>query len=294
MKKTILILFFAAVLLFTLNSCGEKQNPQGRKLFITTNYPITMLMNEIAGNNEDVWCIIPPGATEHTYAPKPSDIRLVENSAAVFYISDNLDAWLLNFDDINKIQLLDLLPDSLFRYFPGSARSKKNIDPHFWTDPVIMKHLVPKLLEIMLRYKPERKDVYTKNAKLLTAKLNAFDIEIRKALKPYRGRSLMLFHPSFLYFLNRYGLNYAGSVEPAPGKQPTLQDIATLKKTIEKLNLKAVYAEPQLPKRSLKILTHGTDMKILELDPIGGGEGKHNYFELMRYNYKNIIKGFAD
>ena len=294
MKKTIPKLFITVAMIIALISCGEKKASQNKKYFITTNYPVTMIMREIAGNNDEVFCIIPPGATQHTFAPKPSDIRRVENSTAVFYISDNLDGWLMNFDNVKKIKIIDLIPDSLLHYFPGTEHKSKNIDPHFWTDPVLMKTIVPELIELMSKFNPAQKTKYENNARKVIQKLDALDKEIKSALTPYRGRSVLLFHPSFLYFLNRYGLNYAGAVETAPGKQPTLQDIAALKKLIHKYNIKAVYAEPQLPKRSLTVLMQGMNIKLLELDPIGGGKNKDNYFDLMRFNLHNILEGFKN
>lgn len=294
MKYIILNSFSFLLLIFALVSCGKQQTAINEQYFITTNYPLTMIMREISGSDNEVYCIIPPGATQHTFAPKPSDIRRVENSTAVFYISENLDGWLMNFDNVKKIKIIDLIPDSSLLYFPGSKHTSKNIDPHFWTDPVLMKSIVPKLAELMSQYNPMQKTKYENNTKKVVKELNALDNEIKTALAPYKDKSVLLFHPSFLYFLNRYGLNYAGTVEPAPGKQPTLQDIAELKKIIKKYNIKAVYAEPQLPKRSLNVLIQGMKIKLLELDPIGGGKDKDNYFDLMRFNLNNIIAGFND
>jgi zinc transport system substrate-binding protein len=294
MKRAVTKHFILLLMLFTAISCGKNEFAQEDNYFITTNEPIAMLLRGITGDANSVYCLIPPGVSQHTFTPKPADISKVEKALTLFYISDNLDAWISNFENIRTICSLKEVPNSLIHYFPDKAKVPANIDPHFWTDPLIMKAIVPRLATIMAELNPMKAKTYKTNAKKLTAKLEKLDNEIHKALEPYKGKSVLLFHPSFLYFLKRYELNYAGAVEPAPGKQPTLQDIAALKRTIHNLGLKAVYAEPQLPERSLNILVHGTRIKILKIDPLGGVPGRKNYFDLMRFNLKNILKGFSD
>jgi ABC-type Zn uptake system ZnuABC Zn-binding protein ZnuA len=294
MKRTIFLYTTYLFILFFTLGCGEKDTVNKRAQFVTTNQPVTMIMREILGSDEDVYCIVKPGTSEHTYTPKPADISRLENALAVFYISDKMDGWTVNFDNVDKIQLIDEIPDSLLLYFPGTEKTKNNIDPHFWTDPVVVKHLVPELVRLMSRYMPEKKSVFEANGKKLIERLDSLDREIRDALAKYKNRSVLLFHPSFLYFLKRYGLRYAGAIETSPGKHPTFEDLTILKEKIKALNIKAIFVEPQLPKTSVYALTDNTNLKILELDPIGGTKGKNNYFELMRFNLKNIIEGLKN
>ncbi len=294
MKSAVIKYLLLILVLSAVFSCGEKEPLPTNKYFVTTNEPLAMLLRDIAGDSNSIYCIIPPGVSHHTFSPKPADINITEKSLALFYISDNVDNWVSRFDNAKTIQIIQEIPAPMLLYVPETEKAAENIEPHFWTDPLIMKVLVPRLANIMSELNPTKTEIYKANAVRLVKKLTLLDNEIRQALKPYKGKSVLLFHPSFLYFLRRYGLKYAGAVETSPGKQPTLQDIATLKRKIQNLRLKAVYTEPQLPKRSLNVLVHGTGIEVLELDPLGGLYGRDNYFDLMRFNLKNILKGFSD
>jgi ABC-type Zn uptake system ZnuABC Zn-binding protein ZnuA len=294
MKRAAFGFLITLLVLFAAIACGEKKSVSHHTVFVTTNEPLAMIIREITGDSNSVYCLVPPGVSQHTFSPKPADISRTEQALALFYISDNLDAWVSNFENVKTIRILNEIPGNLLRYFPDTAEEPANIDPHFWTDPVIIKSLVPRLAKIMSGLNPAKAEIYKANAVRLVKKLAQLDNEIRQALEPYKGKSVLLFHPSFLYFLSRYGLEYAGAVETAPGKQPTLQDIAALKRKIHALGLKAVYTEPQLPKRSLNVLVHATGIRVMELDPLGGVPGRNNYFDLMRFNLKNLLKGFED
>jgi zinc transport system substrate-binding protein len=130
------------------------------------------------------------------------------------------------------------------------------------------------------------------NAELLTLKLNSLSSEMQSILQPYKGKSVMLFHPSFLYFLKRYELNYAGSIEESPGKEPTARFLKELIDRVKLSGIHTLYIEPQLPDKSIKPVLESAGLKFLTLDPLGGFPGRDNYFDLIRFNARNIIKGF--
>ena len=95
---------------------------------------------------------------------------------------------------------------------------------------------------------------------------------------------MVLFHPSFLYLLKRYGMKYAGSIEPIPGKEASPQYIIEVTKRIQDLKVRAVFTEPQLARRPAEIVSESAGVPLFELDPNGGTQGKMTYEELMRYN----------
>ncbi|MDP2363867.1 MAG: zinc ABC transporter substrate-binding protein, partial [Ignavibacteria bacterium] len=92
------------------------------------------------------------------------------------------------------------------------------------------------------------------------------------------------------YFIRRYGLEYLGSVESSPGKEPTPRYIAELIKKIKDNKVKSVFSETELPEASAKAVAEAAKVSVFQLDPLGGVKGRTNYTDIMLYNTEIFIK----
>lgn len=264
--------------------------------FIATIHPAAEIIREIAGKDVLVKTMLPKGSSPHTYTPKPSDIAAVYNSSALIYVSDDLDGWAANIQSQNKIRLIDYIPDSLIVHFqdesPGHNHNEHitGRDPHFWTDPMVIKSLVPTLVEQLSKLNSGNREKYEANASKFIAKLDSLDNIVKLKIKAIEGKPVFLFHPSLLYFMKRYNLTYAGSIEPAPGKESSPRFISELAERIKASGAKAIFSEPQLPDKPAKLLAEEAGVNYYLLDPIGGGPGRESIFELINYNADILIK----
>ena len=222
---------------------------------------------------------------------------------ALFYVSELLDGWASNLGTKNKYKLIGLLPVSNQLLFDkddsqshGDNKKEKlhndkaSIDPHFWTDPLSVKEIVPILVKILAKLDSANAREYQKNGELFVKKLNSLHTDISAMMKPYMGSPVFLFHPSFRYYLRRYGLAYQGSIEVSPGKEPTSRYINTLIKKIRKTGAKAIFTEPQLPSNPAKMIAEAANLNIYTLDPNGGSKGRNNYIDLILYNTRTFQK----
>jgi len=315
MSKNIIFLF---VLLFLI-SCSRKNQSGGENtiLFVSSNQPVSYIINEITGKPIENLCLLGPGTSSHTYSPKPSDMIAIEKACCIFYVSANLDSWSVNTVNKNKVALMDLLPDSFKLHFKGShpehsfsnnlygtgdLRQEKNQwhvsnppangdDPHFWMDPMAVKAIIPKLTEVLIKYHPNDSVILLCNSRKFIEKLDLLNNEIKNALSSVQNRTAFLFHPSMLYLFRRYNIIYGGSIEDNPGKEPTINLIRELAENIKKSGTKAIFIEPQLPANAIKPFVEMTNLPVLMLDPLGGFPGRKNYFDLIRYNAGILKKG---
>jgi len=303
-------IFLWNVLLFLIfvTSCSEEESVNKKMTFVTSNNPIAFIVSELISEHDDVICLVPPGTSEHIFQPRPLDINKLEKADAIFYVSDFLDSWILKSNNHNMYALLTYLNDSdllsynfeqcnHIHYHDDTheiqhSEQDSDIDPHFWTDPILVKKIVYILTDLLQKINPQDSALYSVNASIFVSKLDSLNHVIDSTLFPYRGKSVMLFHPSFLYFLKRYGLEYAGSIETIPGKEPTIREIVQLKKTMKKLQINTIFYEPQLPRKSVEPFIVRGNLRALILDPLGGYEGRMNYFDLMMFNTMNIKKSF--
>lgn len=283
--------YFIALILIMAGCSSQFSKPA----IVVTNYPLYLIIKEIAGIDANVACIIPPGASPHTFTPKPSDVSKAQNAKVLIYVSDNFDSWAGKLGCKNMIKMIDLIPNELKIYnsehnenhnndSTSKTEENSNIDGHFWTDPIVVKTIIPGLRDSLCNLDPENAAAYKSNADAFVQKLEVLNMQAAATLKDVAGKSVFLFHPSFLYLLKRYGLIYGGSIEMSPGKEPSPKYIADLVKRINDSGTKAIFSEPQLPVEPAKILGEAAKVNVLMLDPYGGVKGRETYSELIMYN----------
>lgn len=294
MKKFVLIIF----ILFQGNG-GFSQTK-----YVTTLYPFKNILESVVGSRGQVYSILPPGASPHTYLLRPSEILNVETASAFFLGGHNLDEWALKFQNPYRIELIDLIPEKYLKHFnfenhPESGREDEidnqhehgsGVDPHFWTDPLLVKSLLPILADTLGVIDPEGYETYKNNAARFTNQLDSLYLTIAKYLTPVRGKSVILSHPFFRYFLDRFEIKLFYVIESSPGKELTPRGLRDIIKKVKNENVKAIFVHPQLPDRSARVIAESTGISIYELDPIGGVPGRRSYSELLLYNAQIILE----
>ncbi len=282
--------FIAIFFLSLLVSCSA---PTGKNELVTTIFPFKVILQEVVGNRFEIKAILPAGADPHTYEMLPSDFQSIQNAKVFFYGSNSLDGWASKIDIKNKVEMLSLVPKNYLIdikvYNIGNHEEHLGTDPHFWTDPVTVKAMLPNILNELIKVDPAGKDEYQSNAKLFSEKLDSLDLIIKQNLKNIRYKNIFTSHPFYNYFFERYGFNVLGSIEIAPGSQPTPKDLKNLIDLVDKENVKAIFINRQDSNKSAKVLAESAGIKDFTLDPIGGNQGNTTYEEIILNNLE-IIK----
>lgn len=295
-KLLLLIIIFQIFL-----SCGSGES---KPVFMATSYPITMILQEIVGNKAVVETMVPVGASPHVYTPTPTDVKKAGKVKAFFYVAANYDGWSSNITSKTKIEVIKLVPKALLKqYSAGDVcehgnhnhsekvdSTSSNIDAHFWTDPMTVKEFIPALVDTLSKIDPDNASTYRTNADIFMKRLIVLDKQVYDLMKDLRGKNVFLYHPSLNYFLERYGLVYAGTIEEIPGKEPSAKFMAQLINKIKESGTKAVFSEPQLPEKPAKLISEDAGVRLYMLDPIGGSNNIKNYSDLILFNAKILKK----
>lgn len=275
----------AWVALFPLASACAPA-PVGEDVVVVTIAPIAMMVREVAGEDAEVVTLVAPGASPHTHALRPSDMRARESSRNLFYISDGLDGWAARGGQANETGLLDALPKEFLLTGTVDKPDSDGADPHFWLDPLAVRSILPAVVDALASAKPEARAIYAANAARFALELQDLHKEIEDGLAGISHRDVVLFHPSFRYFFSRYDFEIAAVLEPFPGKEPSPRYVKEVIDLIAAKNVPAVFTEPQLPRRPAEALAEAARVPLYELDPIGGVPGRETYAELLRYNLR--------
>jgi len=219
----------------------------------------------------------------------------------LIYAADNNDGWAAKLPGSRSLlQLVELIPREYWINYRGERVSAsdttittKNIDTHFWMDPLTVKAMLPAIADTLAKLDPQNAATYRTNAELFSNRLDLLHRQVDNLLHNVKGKTVFLHHPSIMYMLQRYGLLYGGSIEEAPGKEPSPKYIASLIQKIKESGAKAIFNEPQLSDKAVKSIADEAKVSVYLLDPVGGTSGRENYQDLILFNARTLAKALA-
>ncbi len=93
---------------------------------------------------------------------------------------------------------------------------------------------------------------------------------IARELEPVRGKPFVVFHDAYQYFEHRFGLDAVGSITSEPPRSSRRRKRLTeIRRKIEALDAKCVFAEPRFQPNLVAAVVEGTNARSGTLDPEG-------------------------
>lgn len=154
-------------------------------------------------------------------------------------------------------------------------------DPHIWVDPILAVTQAHNIAEALCEADPEGCSVFRANEKAFAEKAKKLDSEIKDILAGSKGKNLLVFHPSWGYFTDRYGLSQI-PVE-LDGKEPKPADLKKFMDMVKRLRLKTIFIQPQFSKKSAELIARETGATVTAADPLA-----ENWDENLIYTAKLI------
>jgi zinc/manganese transport system substrate-binding protein len=166
-------------------------------------------------------------------------------------------------------------------------------NPHYMLDPVSGKIAARNIAAGLSRNFPQHQQAFEKNLKAYLAELDNWIVRWEKMATPLRGVKYVDYHPSWVYFANRFGMQQVGSIELKPGIEPTPNHLAELVERIkiEKARLLLYGAQnPRLPER----ISAETGVKTLRLYSNAGGRPETDtYIKWIDYTVRTLVQSVS-
>lgn len=293
--------------------CESKPDSAASRATTQPHYVVTLpvlasIVAPIAEGRATTRTILSAGDSPHTFEPRPSTVRAVRQSQALFYGADVLDGWAATMQATRSHPLLDLVPPQYVHSFPEEAHEpsqgtgRRNtahnhgagtLDPHFWLDPQAVRALVPPLADTLCTADPAGCSVYQSNAEALTDSLQTVHRELEAMLAPVRDQPFMASQPFLHYFVRRYGLSQVAVVETSPAHEPSARRIHQLTQRAQAADVRAIVYQRQLPATAAQAVAEGAGLPMVALDPLGGAD-VDTYMALMRHNARMLREALAE
>ncbi|SDU71308.1 MULTISPECIES: zinc ABC transporter substrate-binding protein ZnuA [Pseudomonas fluorescens group] len=269
---------FVAVFLLTGTAQAEVK-------VLTSIKPLQLIAAAVQDGVAIPEVLLPPGASPHNYALRPSDVRKVQSVDLLYWIGPDMEGFLprvLSGRSLPSVAVQDL-PGLKLRHFGADNHSHAeeadehdhdhrpgSLDAHLWLSPVNARVIAEKMAADLSAADPANAQRYQSNAKAFDERLGALDQRLKKRLANVEGKPYFVFHEAFDYFEDAYGLKHAGVFAVAAEVQPGAQHVAAMRKRLQEVGKTCVFSEPPLRPRLAETLVAGLPVKLAELDALGG------------------------
>jgi zinc transport system substrate-binding protein len=287
-----ILLIISSLILFTsCNSSISNQNSSNQTGVINTqknekiiNITVSILpqkyfVEKIGGDRVKINVMVKPGASYHTYEPLPQQLREISQAQAYITIGDAFEnAWLdkiksanpkmLIVDStkgINKIEISDHDHHNEEEKHDDND-SEKNLDPHVWLSPQLVKIQAQNIYQILSQLDPENQEEYQTNLDKFITEIEQLDQQIKNNLAEIKNRKFMVFHPSWGYFAREYNLEQI-PIEVG-GQEPSASELANLISLAKQENIKVIFAQPEFSDKSAKTIAQEINGKVLLISPL--------------------------
>ncbi|MBK6900211.1 MAG: zinc ABC transporter substrate-binding protein [bacterium] len=237
--------------------------------------PQAWLVERLAGDRVDVLELVPPGANPHGYDPTPRQLTAAAGAALWFTVGATMEQAL-------QPRLQRMLPD--LRMVPTADEAvgrpaasprdshghdhadEHDHDPHVWLDPDQAAEAAARMGAALGRLDPGGARFYAERLAVLQRELADLDRELAATLAPVRGGELLVMHPAFGWFAERYGLTQT-AVEQG-GLSPSPRHLAEILERARARGVRTLFLQPQTSPDQARTVAEEAGLNVEILDPL--------------------------
>ena len=242
--------------------------------------PQRYFVERIAGDRFRTIVIVGPGQSPHSYEPSPRQMADLSGAAAWFVVGVEFERALV--PKISSLypslSIVDTTADVVFRRLDAHEHEAEGIeaggehddesapDPHVWLGraPVIAQARI--IRDELIRMDPAGQATFMKNFEAFVRDIDAVFDDLVRELAPLRGKPVFVYHPSFGYFFDEFGIVQV-AVETG-GKEPTQRGLTELAARAKKEGAAAIFVQAQFPTAAAKTLAKSLGGSVVPMDSL--------------------------
>jgi zinc transport system substrate-binding protein len=266
------VFFFCLV--FPFGGCRRGPLPDSRDVPViaVSILPQGWFVSRVAGDRARTLVLAGQGQNPHNYEPAPKQITSLGEA----------EAWILSGTEFEialrgkiealfpGLRIVDGTRGLVFRLMEDidgdDDGGDHNIDRHTWLGEAPAKILAGHVRDLLVDIDPDNAEFYLKNYANLVADIEDVFGSLREELAPLRGRSVFVYHPSFGYFLDEFGIKQE-AVETG-GKEPGPRELSILIEKAKREKAAAIFVQSQFPVNAAAAVAGAAGAEIVLLDPL--------------------------
>jgi ABC-type Zn uptake system ZnuABC Zn-binding protein ZnuA len=271
---------------------------------VTTTEDLAAITREVGGEKARVFAIAKGYQDPHFVDPKPSFILEINRADLLVVVGRELEiGWLPPLvtsgrntkvqagspgylDASQNVKILEIPTGQITRAM-GDVHSQGN--PHYWLDPANGRKIAQAIRDRLTQLSPGDRAYFDQRYADFDRRLAAAETRWDAAMAPYKGTKIVTYHRSWPNFMERFGLDVMGYVEPKPGIPPSPSHTIALIGEMKAQGVKLIVVEPYFDKRTPESIATQTGGVVLELAPsVGGQDGVNDYIALFDRNVATL------
>lgn len=271
----LLVSLMGSMIVSSQTFAGNTPNPID--VFVSI-LPQKYFVQQVGGDRIKVNVMVGPGQSPETYEPSPTQLEKLSHS--VFYFRMGVpfeNSWLdkikslypsLKIIDARKgITLRNMNEDYiLLEPVSGALQNMGMKDPHIWTNPMNVVIFMKNFSDTLSNEFPQDKSFFEGNYRRMVAQLNGLDQKIKILFKPVQKKFLLVYHPSWGYFAQQYGL--AQIPIEVEGKPPNAKSLAKIIKFARQNKLRVIFTQTQFSQRNARTVADAIGGETMAVDPL--------------------------
>ncbi|MDR2116596.1 MAG: zinc ABC transporter substrate-binding protein [Planctomycetaceae bacterium] len=272
------LLFFIFCILGGCFGQGKKLSDNRLNVAVSVE-PHAYLLERIGGERLRIEVLVPTGKEPEHYQATPDKIATLSQTKVLFRTGMPFEDVLIpKLKSINgDLKIVDLRHGIALRSLELHDHNhnhnhdhdsatvdgfRNELDPHIWFAPTVLKTEIETILQTLLEIDPERAVQYEENAKQFLAEVEELRTDLAQRLIPFAGKTIFVFHPSYGYFCDEFGLRQR-AIE-FEGKSPKPQQLTTLITEIRNnKNIPVIFVQPEFNQAPTQAITETTGAKIV-------------------------------
>ena len=148
----------------------------------------------------------------------------------------------------------------------GDHDHGSGLDPHIWLSPTLVKKQAQTIAAALAELYPSDRDFFQKNLKTFLDRVDELNTQLHRALKDKKGIEFMVFHPSWGYFAEEFGMHQiAIEIE---GKNPKPAQLRELIEHARERDIHVIFAQPQFSTKSAQVIAREIGGEVVMIDPL--------------------------
>ncbi|GHV62578.1 ABC transporter substrate-binding protein [Spirochaetia bacterium] len=273
LRHRLLLLLGAAFLLiiFLISSCS-RSNParsaDTKPLVAASILPQAWFIERIGGDRVQTMVLAGPGQNPHSYEPTPKQMTALAEARI----------WLLSGAEFEiglrpkieslfpRLIIVDGTAGVTFRSLEEHADGDSNIDRHTWLGSEPAKIMAAHIRSALSQIDGEGASLYAENYAGLIHDIDTEFGRLREELAPLRGSVVFVYHPSFGYFLDEFGL-VQEAIETG-GKEPGPRDLTRIMEEARQEGAAVIFVQAQFPVQAARTAAESVGAELVALDPL--------------------------
>jgi zinc/manganese transport system substrate-binding protein len=263
---------------------------------VTVTQDLAAIAREVGGDRIKVSPLAKGYQDPHSVEAKPSLVLILNRADLLIVVGRDLEAaWLPPLitqsrnakiqpgangylDPSTSAKILDLPTGAVTRAM-GDVHPLGN--PHYWLDPENGRRIAVAIKDKLSQMDAANADYYAQRQADFDRRLVAAAQRWKAQLAPYKGLKVVTYHRSWTNFIDAFGLDVIGYVEPKPGIPPTPQHTLDVINAMKAQNVKLIIVEPYFDLKTPNSIASHTGARVLVLPPsVGGVPQAGDYFKL--------------